>query len=233
MEKVERFKYFGEGLFETFKVKGGKLPPHFEYHYERLKEGALFLNIPHPTFEEFKTFTEERINFTKNSEKPFYVKVLLLSLGSGYYGDLPDSYSLEIVIKPLRLPPKNLTLTVSNFKRCSFNPLWRFKTTSFLFNVLVKREALKRGFYDAIVLNERGNVTETSSANFYCLRDGVLLTPPVSEGLLPGVTRRVLLESGKAREEVLPIGKLSKCEKFFISNALLGLREVTLVLEQT
>ncbi|RTZ60901.1 MAG: aminodeoxychorismate lyase [Gammaproteobacteria bacterium] len=233
MEKVDRFKHFGEGLFETFKVEGGKLPPHFEYHYERLKEGASFLGIPHPTFGEFKSFTEKHIRFTKNTDTPFYVKVLLLSLGSGYYGDFPNSYRLEIVVKPLRLPPKDLTLTLSGFKKCSSNPLWRFKTTSFLFNVLVKREALKRGFYDAVVLNERGNITETSSANFYCLRDGVLLTPPVSEGLLPGVTRRVLLEEGKAQEEVLPLEELPKCEKFFISNALLGLREVTLVLEQT
>jgi len=233
MGETERFKHFGEGLFETFKVEGGKLPPHFEYHYERLCEGAQFFNIPYPTFGEFKKFVEEHTGFTKREGKPFYVKVLLLSLGSGYYGDPPDSYRLEIVVKPLRLPAKDLTLTVSPFRRCSSNPLWRFKTTSFLFNVAVKREATKRGFYDAIILNERGNVTETSSANFYCLREGLLLTPPLNEGLLPGITRRVLLEEGKAQEEVLTKEDLLKCEKFFISNALMGLREVTLLLEQT
>jgi len=99
-----------------------------------------------------------------------------------------------------------------------------------LFNVLVKREAASRGFYDAIVLNEKGRVTETSSANFYCLRNGILLTPPVEEGLLPGVTRRVLLEKGRAIERSLNLEDLKGCEKFFISNSLLGLREVKLSL---
>jgi len=225
-----RYYHFGEGLFETFKVENGKLPPYFGYHYERLKRGAEFFKIPHPTFGEFKKFVETRLRDFKNQANPLYVKVLLLSIGEGYYGGEVTDYRLEIVVKPLKIPEGQLVLTISPYRKHSQNPIWRFKTLNFLFNVLVKREAASRGFYDAIVLNEKGRVTETSSANFYCLRDGTLLTPPVEEGLLPGVTRRVLLEKGRAIERSLNLEDLKGCEKFFISNSLLGLREVKLSL---
>jgi len=229
---MNRFIHFGEGLFETFKVEGGKLPKLFEYHYERLKEGAKFFEIPYPPFEVFKGFVENRIRFTKKVTTPFYVKVLLLSLGDPYFGGKSRDYRLNIVVKPFRPPKGPFTLTVSPFRRHSCNPLSRYKTLNYLFNVNVKREALKRGFYDALILNERNHITETSSANFYCLtKDGTLITPPLEEGLLPGITRRHLLETGKAVEGSLALDDLKRCKKFFISNALLGLKEVQLAKE--
>jgi 4-amino-4-deoxychorismate lyase len=227
MELSERYKHFGEGLFETFKVENGKLPTHFEYHYERLTKSANFFQIPAPTFEEFKTFVEKNIAFTKREGGAFAVKVLLLSLGGSYYGASATDYKLEIFIKKYTPPSADLTLTISPYRRHSANPIWRHKTTGgFIFNSLVKKEATSRGFYDALILNERGFITETSSANFYCLKDGTLLTPPLEDGLLPGITRRVLLEQKQAKEFRIEISFLKKCEKFFISNSLLGLREV-------
>jgi 4-amino-4-deoxychorismate lyase len=225
----ERFKHFGEGLFETFKVENGKLPPYFEYHYERLKRGAEFFKIPYPSFETFKTFVENNTSFTKKEGGIFAVKVLLLSLGDAYFGGKPADYKLEIFIKEYRPPKAEIALTFSPYRRHSLNPLWRFKTTGgYLFNVAVKREALSRGFYDALILNEKGHVTETSSANFYCLKDGTLITPPVEDGLLEGVTRRVLLEKGKATEGVIKPEDLKECEGFYVSNSLMGLVRVNL-----
>ena len=221
---ADRFKHFGEGLFETFKVENGKLPKYFEYHYERLKSGAEFFAIPYPTFEEFKKFVEKTVKDFKNFPK-LYVKILLLSVGKSYYGGFAEDYRLEAVVKPLQVPEGPFTLTLSPYKRHSENPVWRFKTLNFLFNIAVKREAVSRGFHDGLILNETGNITETSSANFYCLKDGILLTPPISEGLLPGVVRRVLLEEERAVERVLKVDDLKGCEKFYISNSLLGLRE--------
>ncbi len=224
---VERFIHFGEGLFETLRWQEGKFFTPLEYHYQRLQSGASFFEIPYPTFEVFKKFLEKHLKEFKNQPKPFYVKFLLLSLGEGYYGGKATDYRLKVVIKPFNPPKGKLTLTISPFRKCSANPLWRFKTTNFLFNVKVKKEALKRGFYDALVLNEFERITETSSANFYCQKDGVLLTPPTEEGLLEGVYRRLLLEQGKAFQHPLRLEDLKTCERFFISNSLLGLREVS------
>ena len=222
----ERFKHFGEGLFETLRWERGTFQTPIEYHYERLSQGAQFFRIPYPPFEEFETFVKKLLEGYRHLSGPLYVKVLLLSLGEGYFAGEAKSYRLEGVVKPYTPPKGQLVLTVSPFKRHSANPLWRFKTTNFLFNIAVKREAASRGYFDALILNEKGRVTETSSANFYCLKGEKLLTPPVEEGLLPGILRRVLLEEGRAVERSLTLEDLSRCEKFFISNSLLGLREV-------
>ena len=229
MGLVERFKHFGEGLFETLRWENGEFQTPLRYHYERLSQGAEFFKIPYPTYGKFEEFLFRSVEGKRGT---LYVKVLLLSLGEGYFGGEAKSYRLEAVVKPYSPPKGELVLTISPFRRHSANPLWRFKTTNFLFNISVKREAASRGYYDALILNERGRITETSSANFYCQKGGILLTPPVEDGLLPGILRRVLIEGGKAVERSLTLEDLKGCERFFISNSLLGLREVKIDLSE-
>lgn len=81
---------------------------------------------------------------------------------------------------------------------------------------------------DAIFCNERGEVCEGARSNVYVERLGVLLTPPLSCGLLPGVMRRHLLETGRAVEHVLSREDLLEASAIFVSNALRGLVPVTL-----
>lgn len=82
--------------------------------------------------------------------------------------------------------------------------------------------------FDAVFCNTRGEVCEGARSNVYVERDGVLLTPPVSSGLLPGVMRRHLLESGRAVERVLNREDLRTAPAIYLSNALRGLFPVTL-----
>ena len=84
------------------------------------------------------------------------------------------------------------------------------------------------GVLDAIFVNTRGEVCEGARSNVYVERDGVLLTPPVSCGLLPGVMRRRLLESGCAREAILSVADLYAAPAIYLSNALRGLVPVSL-----
>jgi len=76
----------------------------------------------------------------------------------------------------------------------SRDPLRAHKTTSYLEKVLARQEAKKNGFDEALFVNEKGNVTEGAATNIFCVRAGRLLTPPVTEGLLPGITREVVAE---------------------------------------
>ena len=77
------------------------------------------------------------------------------------------------------------------------------------------------GGHEAILLRDDGLITEGSFTNIFVEQDGVLLTPPASLGLLPGVLRRSLLETGKAKEAELTLADLHG--KFFIGNAVRGL----------
>ena len=81
---------------------------------------------------------------------------------------------------------------------------------------------------DAIFCNERGEACEGARSNVYVERRGVLLTPPLSCGLLPGVMRRHLLETGRAVEQILLREDLLEASAIFVSNALRGLVPVTL-----
>ncbi len=83
--------------------------------------------------------------------------------------------------------------------------------------------------FDAIFFNSRGEVCEGARSNIFIERDGVLLTPPLRCGLLPGVLRRQLLESGKAVEQVLTRDDLVNAPTLYLGNALRGLIPVTLL----
>ncbi len=83
--------------------------------------------------------------------------------------------------------------------------------------------------FDAIFFNTRGEVCEGARSNVFVERDGVLLTPPVASGLLPGVMRRQLLESGRAIECVLTKDDLLGASSVYMANALRGLIPVSLV----
>jgi para-aminobenzoate synthetase/4-amino-4-deoxychorismate lyase len=82
--------------------------------------------------------------------------------------------------------------------------------------------------FDAIFLNTRGEVCEGARSNVFIARDGVLLTPPLACGLLPGVMRRQLIESGRAVEQVLRLDDLRATPTLYVANALRGLMAVRL-----
>jgi para-aminobenzoate synthetase / 4-amino-4-deoxychorismate lyase len=79
------------------------------------------------------------------------------------------------------------------------------------------------GYFDVIFRNERGEITEGAISNIYIERDGMLITPPVSCGLLNGVYRQFLLEEGKARESIIHKDELHNAGTIFVSNSVRGL----------
>jgi para-aminobenzoate synthetase / 4-amino-4-deoxychorismate lyase len=86
---------------------------------------------------------------------------------------------------------------------------------------------LPAGSFDAIFLNERGEIAEGARSNVFVERDGVLLTPPLRSGALPGVLRASLLASGRAREAVLYPADLA--DGLWLGNALRGLMPARLI----
>ena len=109
------------------------------------------------------------------------------------------------------------------------NYLLRHKTSArSLYDQALARLAAQPDVFDAIFLNTRGEVCEGARSNVFVERGGVLLTPPLSCGLLPGVMRRHLLESGRALECVLTLDDLLGAPSIHMANALRGLIPVSL-----
>lgn len=106
-------------------------------------------------------------------------------------------------------------------------PLRRHKTTDrAIYDAALATLADDPQLFDVVFLNERGEVAEGARSNVFVERHGILLTPPLSSGALPGVLRAELLASGKAREAVLRPADLAG--GFWLGNALRGMIWVTL-----
>ena len=88
------------------------------------------------------------------------------------------------------------------------------------------------GHFDALFLNERGELAEGARSNLFVERDGVLLTPPASAGLLNGTLRRRLLREGRAQEATLRPDDLQRAEAIYAGNGLRGLVRVRLVVDE-
>jgi para-aminobenzoate synthetase/4-amino-4-deoxychorismate lyase len=85
------------------------------------------------------------------------------------------------------------------------------------------------GSDEVIYLNERGELAERSRTTIFLERDGRLLTPAVSSGLLPGTLRAELIAEGRAVEAVLTLEDLEAADRVFLGNSVRGLVRATLL----
>lgn len=219
---------YGEGVFETFRYKG-KLPKYIYYHFERLNKGCKILNIPKITKEDFLFYIEDAVS--KSEVKDLYVKIIILSEGNPYFPLKPYGKNVIVITKPYEPIKEEIILTVSPYKVHSSDPLLKIKSTNYLRNILIKRYAKENGFFDCIILNENNFITETSSATIYWIKGRYLYTPSLDNGVLDGVSRKVVLQEAKTQGFIVVEGRftlkdIKEADLIFISNALHGLMKV-------
>lgn len=143
----------------------------------------------------------------------------------------PDG-SFDLAFQPFApLPPKTVwRVAIAKSRLSSSDPLLRHKTSRRDAYDLARAEFPCETVDEVLLLNEKGEVCEgTITTLFVPAPDGSLLTPPLSCGLLAGVLRAELLETGAARESVVTPGFLVKAARFFVGNSLRGLIAAELV----
>jgi len=219
---------YGEGVFETFRYKE-KLPKYIDYHFERLNKGCEILDIPKITKEDFLFYIEDAAS--KSEVKDLYVKIIILSEGNSYFPLKSYGKNVMVITKPYEPIKEEIRLTVSPYKVHSSDPLLKIKSTNYLRNILIKRYAKENGFFDCIVLNENNFITETSSATIYWIKGRYLYTPSLDNGVLDGVSRKVVLQEAKTQGFIVVEGRftlkdIKEADFIFISNALHGLMKV-------
>ena len=187
-----RALFYGEGVFETFRWKGRE-PVFLPKHLERLRAGAAFLSIPFPGENEIVSRVRSAVSRAGGGD--LYVKTCLLSEGDPLFYALPRASSVLVVARPHAEGPETASLRVSEERRPAGPGVFSHKTLNYLGNVLARREALRAGFDDVLFVNADGMVAETSSRNVFWVRGNGLFTPSLDCGLLPGVTREILLAS--------------------------------------
>lgn len=199
-------------LIETLFWSPDAGPRRLQRHLDRLAASAERFGFPFD-----RTAAERDIHDLAADLEPRPHRLRLLLSKSG---------ALAVTAAPLgKSAPQPLVARLSDLAVDSGNPLLRHKTTARDLHAAAFVRA--QPCFDVILRNERGELTEGSFTNLFVERDGLLLTPPVSSGLLPGVLRAELLEGGQAREQVLHVEDLDDADAVYLGNSLRGLLRVT------
>lgn len=219
---------YGDGLFETLRAYAGK-PFLLEEHLARLEEGAKHLDLPAPSHAEVRRAVEAVLKANLAPGEDARVRITLTRGAAP--GDLWPAQAqptLLVTAQPVALPPglheRGAPAIVSAQRVLSGAP--RVKSTSFQAHVLAKGEARRAGAWEALLLNERGEVAEGATSNVFALLDGALVTPPVSAGALPGLTRGVVLRLAQpalcldAREAPLSVASLADAKEAFLTSSV-------------
>lgn len=152
--------------------------------------------------------------------------------------DLKDDLTIWSV--PFQKYIKNDTnahVTISSWRRIDDNviPARGKISGAYVNSALIKTDAARSGFDEALVLDQNGHISEGSAMNVFMVRDGVVVTPPVTENILEGITRRSVLEL--IRNEIgLPIAErpidrteTTICDEFFMTGTAAQVVAVTRV----
>jgi para-aminobenzoate synthetase/4-amino-4-deoxychorismate lyase len=135
------------------------------------------------------------------------------------------SLAHEILAADSRVP---LSVEVAMERVDRGDPFLRHKTTRRRRFDAAYAMAAANGRDEAIFLNRAGPVTEACRNNVFVERDGALVTPPLANGVLPGVLRQALLDAGQATEGATTLDELRRTERWYLGNSLRGLRRAQL-----
>lgn len=195
---------YGDGIFEGMRIYGGKvfrLPDHL--HRFETSAKATGIELPGGLDAMKKVVLDTAREFGQTEG---YLR-LIVTRGVGELGVDPTTCSnptLICLVDGIRLfapdkLKKGLDMVTSSYRRPAADTVDpRVKSLNYLNNVLAKREAKLRGADEALILNQAGLVAEASVANVFIVRNGELLTPPVTDGSLSGITRDSIIEIAKA-----------------------------------
>lgn len=191
---------YGDGIFEGIRAYHGrvfKLKEHIDRLFCSAK--AILLDIPMTAEALMKAVVE---TCRRNKLRDGYIR-LVVTRGIGTLGLNPNrckNPSVIIIADKIQLYPPEfyqkgmelITVPTVRSLHSALNPA--IKSLNYLNNILAKIEANNAGCEEAIMLNAEGFVAECTGDNLFIVKDGKLLTPPLSAGALYGITRRVVMD---------------------------------------
>ena len=213
----------GWGIFTTLRISRGEAFA-YERHWRRLEKDATITRRPLPcTAAKVRVHLHEVIRANKVTEGCARVYLVYNSVGFWQSDEKQPQVDLIIYTAPLPEHREIVRLALREHGRHAASPLSGVKTISWLNNVWAVAEAARDGFDEVVMLNERGEVAECTSANIFAVKDGKILTPPLNSGCLEGVTRGILMEIAPETgvsvvEQALRPEDLYSADEVFISS---------------
>ena len=184
----------GWGVFSTLRVSEGVLFA-FERHLERMQHDASRMHVPFPRESGWLKAQLEKL-IEANSAKNATLRVAVVRNRGGLFEapDLERDFDVIAFTADLNDWGSAVRLSIKPFGRFAQNEFAGAKIISWAQNLTWYEEAHQRGFDEVILLNERGEVSECTSANIFAVKGREIWTPPLTSGCLAGVTRALVLE---------------------------------------
>ena len=226
--------FTGWGVFSTLKVADG-VPFAFERHWARMARDAAVLHVEMPEYAD-RLLERLRALVEANAAYDATMRLVVVRNGGGMWAASDPQRSSDVIA--LTADTKNWgtgeRLTWSPQARHAQSRFAGTKSLSSAANLVLLEEARRDGFDGAILLNERGEVAECTSANLFVAEGGRVWTPPLASGCLPGVTRELLLEVLRVpgitvAEKTIYPADLEAAEEVFVSSTTRGLLPVTAI----
>lgn len=213
----------GDGVFDTMLAVDGALI-HSNEHFKRLLSHADALKMKTDwSVSDLKASADGLLEQNKGRAGKFAVNTII-TRGPGERGlKIPENSSVQAVmsVSPVgEFPP--VQAVISTVRRNEGSPLSQIKSCNYGENILALAEATDKGANEAIMLNNRANVACASSSNIFIVRDGKLLTPPLGDGAVDGITRRNLIKKHGAIEKTLAAGDIAASEGIYLTSSIRG-----------
>ena len=212
---------YGLGVFETLKVLNDQ-PVFFAAHFDRLRHGAAEIGLPLPTpRDELRVRCGQCI--AANQPAAGGLKIVVFQ-DAGQVG--------ELILPRAGGPPAEQYARGFRLKTVpdcrSENTLTGLKTLNYLKCIRAKRTAHAAGFDEALFVAPGGALMEGTMSNVFVVSGGIVHTPPLAEGILPGIVRAAVLRTRKheMREISVSTSMLFDADEVFITNSLLGVMPV-------
>jgi len=203
---------FGLGAFETIAVENGT-PVFLAEHLTRLHKALKFLQIN-------KTVTPDVVTQAIHKENASRTAMRLTVSAENTLITFRDNpYTEDIYTRGFRL-------RYSHIKRNDSSPFTYHKTLNYGDCILEKRKCTETGHDEAVFQNHRGELCEGTTTNIFFVKDGHILTPTLSCGLLPGILRAYLLDRYDITETIIKPKEIANFDECFVTNSLMGIMPV-------
>jgi len=226
---------YGFGLFETMRAYEGQVF-RLDSHLNRLARSAEILGLPIQALD-----LKGAVMLTIKANKLGGARIrITISIGEGNMTPDTSMCTQPTVLilageyhpYPEQIYQKGFSAEVCSIRRNSQSPLSRLKSANYLENILARQEATAVGVDEAICLNEKVLLAEASMSNIFLVNHGILQTPGEDSGILPGITREVVLELASQLDintfegDIMP-DELFQAQEAFLTNSLIEIMPLT------
>ena len=200
---------FGDGVVEIMRTRGNRII-FWNEHWQRLIQNMSKLGMNNQLFPSQAEITAaaSRLIHRNKLLKASCLKLIVYRKGITDEDVISDEIGYTMTARPIEhgifiLPPKGVLINIYTDYPKLLGPTSSFMTTSALFNIMALKRAKEKGLNDSILINQNDHLIEATFSNLFILQEGILYTPPLSDGCVNGVIREKMIEI--ANENEIPI----------------------------